>query len=130
MAQVNTLKVYEVAGKRFDDYNEAQRYSSLCDKVDSIMEPITHGETSCDFSNGHGFIQQDPAAVSTARTAITGLAKELFPSCKADCMLPRWADDNDVYCLNRAFTQLDSITSDGREYGQPYYAAHPEKAKP
>lgn len=129
MNPVNQITVYEVAGKRFDDYDKAKEYGVLCDKVDEIMKPLAHEKMGIDFCNGKGFIQHDPAVVATVRTAVTKLAKELFPNCNADCMLPRWACDSDVYCLYEAFTQLMCITSDGREYGQPYYATHPGEAK-
>jgi hypothetical protein len=126
-------------GTEFLDADKCIAYESLCKKIDKIMALLVPIPDSCEFANGSGYIQQDPLTVDAARLAIVKYANDIFPhkwfehelsGQKADSSwCGRLISDMSEKCLYKAWQRFMCMSSDYREYGQPYFASHQSEAK-
>lgn len=105
------VTVYEARdGARFNESAKAEEHERYLDARDHALEPLGAAahDPRCKFANGKGFITHTREAVLEAKA--------------------RWArtvadfgkDPRDI--PNRLY----SIDGRGREWGQPYFANHPE----
>lgn len=91
-----------------------------------------------EFDNGHGFVRHSLADVRRYKVALLTLAQRELPSFAGPTQLGadpdqihpmgivcRWLDECSPP-IARAWHRLMCIDSEGREWGQPYYAMHPE----
>lgn len=127
-------------GKEFDDEAKCVAHEKLCAEVVLIMAslPALPKDDGCNFSNGHGFIQHQRALFLAVRESLLHIGNRLMPH--------EWfssAIANTSAHLSWAARLLDDIggpvatawhriyctDSDLREWGQPYYAAHPDKGE-
>jgi hypothetical protein len=128
-------------GLEFTDEGKCVSYEALCKEVSEVMSklsprPILPG---CGFENGDGYIQHDPEAALAAKVAILKIANGIFPhkwfdqSMADDRVDPSWAGrligDFWQKCLYQAWQRFQCMDKQFREYGQPYFALHPEQAK-
>ena len=111
------LTVYESTDEmRWDTEAECLERDRLMEEISGIMSKLKPKpeDPVCHFANGDGYIQQDLETVQIVRAEIHDLAVKLG---KRDGPLH--------YSLGR----LRATDSQGREWGQPYYARHPEEAE-
>jgi hypothetical protein len=124
-------------GKRFNDEKQASKYQKIVDKVEAFNKTIISRPTDMNFSNGQGYIQHPPGTYNKVENILVALSNEYLDrdgkSNQFTCMsyvLGRTLDDSDIYVLNELCTRLMCIDKKtNREYGQSYYALHPEKCK-
>lgn len=101
-------------------------------------------DEGCKFANGGGYIQHDPEVVVAARAEIVkflrlGPLKWVFKGheevrdeeWQTGSILGRCIDDshNLPRAVKDAWYRLHRIDEKGREWGQPYFTFHPEKAE-
>jgi hypothetical protein len=105
------------------------------DRIDAIMRALKPRPDSCSFSNGDlGYVQHDPLAFARVWHALIKVARERGESVvewinRNSAQLAvagnvdaswfcRFIDDNGPLC--NAFSRLQSIDKDAREWGQPF----------
>jgi len=141
---VKTRTVWEADdGSRWDDAAAARKRDDLIKEVDAAMRPLgkRHRGKGCDFENGGGYVQHKPSAVAEARANLLVPTRRVLAWWFEDQMKrfkkdPSGADPS-WFCrmldgghapLDRAWSRLMCIDAKGREWGQPYYATHPDAA--
>jgi hypothetical protein len=137
---IKTIQVYDVDGKRFDNYDDAVVYDKICCEVNHIMSQLTPRNTKVD--DCIEFITHDPNAIKTAWTAFMEICKDLFPEKTHlfDICIKRGYPMNDtvtwligdisqtypiIYNTYYRFRCTNFVS--GKEYCQPYYAKHEEE---
>jgi len=95
-----------------------------CAEAMAVLGP-KHEEEGCQFANGHGYLWHDPASVEIARKALTEITESRIDG---SCNL-RAVCDSGLACLNSAWCRVRSISADGREWGQIYYANNPSEGE-
>lgn len=109
-------------------------------KMETVMRPLGaryDDPRNCDYQNGDGYVQHDPDTVRRVKTALIELSRPLLPTGWAERQTKplveigadwfnRFIDDSGP--VSRAWSRLNTIDGQGREWGQPYYATHPHEA--
>jgi len=131
-------KFKAIDGKEFTDKNECIKYESLIERVNNVMSALPKNPDGCDFANGSGFIQHDKQVLRQTQVKILELCKEYIDhkwiqqSIDDITVHPSWVarllGDYGIRPLENAWNRFQCVDSQGREWGQPYYAANPEKA--
>lgn len=134
-------KFKAVDGKEFNSENECLDYENLIKKVNNIMKalPPLPKDEGCRFSNGEGFVQHDKTILRKVQINLLEEMKKhidhkwiqetidnenVHPS-----YVGRLIDDYGISPLNKAWYRFMCIDKLGREWGQPYFATNPDKAK-
>jgi hypothetical protein len=134
-------------GARFDTEAECAKYEKLCAKVVEIMKTLRQrpDDKGCNFSNGAGFRQHEKTQFLSVQRALVQLAKPYIGNDKdfkrhidfamaaakpvGLCFISRLISECCPRPLDRAWNRLCCFDDQFREWGQPYYAMHPEAAK-
>lgn len=128
-------------GLEFTSERECISYEALCKEVSEIMDKLAPRPAlpGCGFENGDGYIQHDPEVAWAAKVAILKVANGIFPhqwleqSMDDKSVDPSWAGriigDLSQKCVYQAWHRFQCMDKEFREFGQPYYALHPERAK-
>lgn len=135
---MKTITKYQaVDSSEWNTEQQALDRDVLCEQVNSIMQdwPKANNE-GCSFINGHGFIQLSEEFVMEKRTALLKLIEKHFDhkwvqqSLKDRTIHPSWVgrllSDSNVDPLYRAWGAFECIDKLWRQWGQPYYADHPD----
>lgn len=128
-------------GRRFDDKEKCQKYDKALIEIKEIMSLLVpkekYDDKNCDFSNGEGYIQQDKKIIDEVVSRLCYAIERYHkfsewagwkPEYGLGGMLGRYLDDGDSP-FYRAWCRWACIDKSGREWGQPYYALHPEEGK-
>ncbi len=137
---METITKYKaIDGKEFTDKDECIKYEILIERVNSIMKLIPESPRSSDFANGSGFIQHNPQSLKNVKISLLTICKEYIDHKWIDQTIndptvdPSWVSrllgDYGINPLYYAWNRFNCIDKDNREWGQPYFATHPEKAK-
>ena len=143
---MKTVTMYEAAdGSRYTKAKQATIRDMIIEKVEEAMAPLgpQFKDEGCHFANGRGWIKHDPAKVKEVKRALIEVGKgplgwwydkqlKLHGKTLDDLMTCHgsWFGrmlDGSCAPLERAWSRMCCITEDGREFGQPYYAANPDK---
>lgn len=133
-------------GREFVLKSDCEAYEKLCVEVDALIATLKPRPDlpGCRFENGAGYIQQERGAVLDFQRAITRIAKRSFTSdefaghfdfaMNADkpvgyTMVGRLIDEGCPRPVGKAWQRIMCMDSRFREWGQPYYTNHPEKAE-
>ena len=122
-------------GSEYLTEQEAIHRERLLDELNFIESLLPEHPHTTEFSNGGGYIQHDPKRVTQAKMMLYKLActkMSVLTNYKLETYaFSRYLSDNTsmgvfyslysrlVYCMN---------TDLWREYGQGYYATHPDEA--
>ena len=128
-----------IDGTEFNEEQKCIDYEKLITKVESISAKLPSIPDTTDFSNGGGYIQHDKVVTDAVRVEILELCKEyidhnwiqqsiddlnVHPSYVA-----RLLDDYNIRPISSLWHRFWCIDKKYREWGQPYFAANPEKAE-
>ncbi len=124
-------------GSEFSSYREAKQHESLTQELAVVMKPLGKRPDSLDFLSGKGYKQhlaEDFLNVQRALVAIAARTIEWFAKYDAaeihqDSQAGRILDEHGPDCVSNAWARLRCIDDQCREWGQPYYANHPEKGE-
>lgn len=141
---IERVTIYRTTdGSEYRSIEKADAYESRVERLAPIMArlPQLPENDGCQFVNGHGYIQHDYETARAVMNDVLNLIEELFEHKWIDQTRakgpreahPSWVgrliSDYDDKALNRAWNRFMCIDwNTMREYGQPYYAAHPDKA--
>lgn len=121
--------------------DKAKERELLCAEVAEIMaslQPIPK-LTGCGFENGGGYIQHYPSKIDPARRAILKAAQRYTDHKWLQQTIDKPGEVHPSYAgriigeccpapLYQAWHRFECMDKSLREWGQPYYAAHPEQA--
>ena len=136
---METIMVYEVNGKRFDDPQEALKYEVLCNEVQEIMDFLFPRTDAVE--KGRDFNKQNPDIVKTCFRSFCFLCSKTIPSYKEwfvqtargerhishiGRILSDYSIDYPV--LQKTLFRFECISfENGYEFQQPYYVTHQEE---
>ena len=126
---MKTIEKYQAKdGREFANPVACLAHEDLCEARDvlmSLLRPIPKDD-GCSFANGNGFVQQDKAVVSEVRSGLERLAGM---DGKPFGYIGRCLDDSDSPLYSAWVRVAMCVDSQGREWGQPYYAMNPGAGK-
>jgi len=127
---IKDVTIYETTdGCRFDTRKEAEKYESLYEKCEKIMNQLRPRVDD-------GAVQQDIVSVEIALNAFMDLCAEVIPSyektfigVKEGNIHLSWAgrviSESMIKCLKNTFYRFDCTSMiSGIEYEQPYFVNH------
>ena len=130
------IQKYQTRDKReFTNYELAEQHEKLLDRIDNVVSMLVPIPDTCEFSNGHGFIRQDPRLVQVVKESILDLWDgDLKTKLKAKNVPAHWSiigrifsDENSP--LQKPWYRLICIDEHGREWGQPFFARNPDQGE-
>lgn len=135
---MNTIIKYVADdGTEFSQQKDCLEYENLAEKIKDIMSALPSRPSNTDFSNGRGYIQHQKTAFNKAKKelidivadwfGVKHLKKEKPENVHPMCIIGRYIDDSGNRAMNSAWYRIQCTDSQYREWGQPYYAAHPKK---
>jgi len=134
---MKSVTKYKAAdGEIFDSAKKCREYENLIKKVNEVMKslgPIPR-DKGCRWANGEGYLQHDLNDIADAKTALVVLGCEYLqidksPGSISFNWIGRYFDDSRVLPLYIAWGRLSNCDDKGREWGQMFYALHPEEGK-
>ncbi len=136
---METIMVYEVNGKRFDDPIDAKKYEAICKEVEEIMEWLL--PRTKDIEDGCNYNRQEIDIVKMCFKSFCLLCSKVIPAYKKWFSqaargkrhlshIGRVLSDygNDYPILQTTFFRFRCISfENGYEFQQPYYVTHQEE---
>lgn len=127
-------------GCEFINKEECINYENLCAQVETIMSvfPKRPENDRCSFANGNGFIQLSEKIVNNARYELldliaTKIDHKWIKQSKKENIHPsyvsRLVNEYGIRPFCNAWSRFECIDKQWREWGQPYFANHPEEGK-
>lgn len=143
MREITVTKYVADDGVQFNDYDECLKYEITCDKVNFIMGGLQSKSFNINFANGHGFIQQTKLQVVAAMGSLLFVVKSYIPDHKSvdlaieqslagefvsphTTIVSRLIDEMCPRVVQDAWHRFACMDVDFREWGQPYFALHPD----
>lgn len=138
---MKVITVYVASdGTRWDRREDAEKRDRLVEWVEEIMRPIGNRPDGMGFSNGGYFVQHKIDTLTIVRIQLFVATKSVLGKTiaeheaageKAMDFHPSWfmrmLDGCDSPIAD-AWNRFWCIDENGREWGQPYYAKHPEES--
>lgn len=138
MKQITKYQAFD--GKEFTSEVECENYEDFSNRVKEAMigwpeEPKNDG---CSFANGGGYIQIPKEILRCVRIRLLDLisekcdhpwVKETYDESKHASWVGGLIGEMPYPELQKAWGRLCNIDTEGREWGQGYYAAHPNEGK-
>ncbi len=125
-------------GAEFTTETKCAEYEALCAEIAAVvgkLKPIPKDD-GCRFANGGGFIQQDEATFREVRRGLLLIAQRVCPmkwideSLADETVHASWAGriiGESSRPLSSAWNRIHCTDGTFREWGQPYYAMHPDQ---
>ena len=138
MKTITKYKAFD--GSEFNDKEKCITHEANCRHGLSIISKLPAKPDSCEFSNGGGYIQHDFNEVLNVRNEFLEFCKRFtnhkwiqesidggfgVDSSRAGRVIGE-CTPNSIY---KIWYRISCIGKDGREWGQPYYVANPDRAK-
>ena len=125
-------------GTEFNTEIEAVNHDALCLEIKEVMSDLPkRPENGRKFESGKGFIQHKPHVFFGVRHALLAIGKRYIDhgwidQAIKDCDIhPSWVlrlFDEQCRPLSRAWYRFMCTDNKLREWGQPYFADHPDEA--
>lgn len=124
----------------FGSKQECSEYETLCERVKKIMSQLSEPplDENCQFANGYGYIQHNPVVFRKVRNELldefsTKIDHKWITQSKSDGAHPSWVgrlvSDYNIKAYYTAWHRIQCTDKDFREFGQVYYAEHPNEAE-
>src|SRR3990167_4811519 len=133
-------KIYYIAKDKTEHGSEAEAiaHEKFIDEIAAAIKPLgkRYDNGHCDYANGDGYVQHHVADVLKAKIALIEITKRVVPHKiweypAAEIHPQSFAGRLLCGCnkyLYKAWFRFMCIDEKGREWGQPYYSLHPERA--
>ena len=136
---MKTIKKFvAIDGVEFLDKDKCLEYEKLIGEIRQIMSSLPDKPDTCDFSNGSGYIKHDKESLERVKISLLNICK-IHTDHK---WIQQTIDDDTVHLsfagrlieeigirpLSNAWGRLMCIDNESREWGQSYYASHPDEA--
>lgn len=124
-------------GTEFNSKLDCMKHEVLCEKIQQIMALLPKRPDDMEFANGHGYVQHAEKSVIQFRNRLLALMDgqidhpwvgETRQGKAHPSYLARLLDDS-ASPLGAAWNRLLMIDKKFREWGQPYYAMHPDRGE-
>jgi len=125
-------------GTEFNSEAEAVNHDALCLEIKEVISDLPKRPSNgYKFENGEGFIQHQPHVFWGVRDALIAIGKRyinygwLDKTLKDRDIHPSWVlrlFDEQCPALSRAWYRIMCTDKKLREWGQPYFADHPDEA--
>jgi hypothetical protein len=138
---VKTISKYKADdGSEFNTETECLKHEALCTEISAAVAalPKSPTDSKCQFANGGGYIQHTAGTFYHVREQLLRIANRLMPhkwfdeSIAHQTVDASWAGrliDEISDPLRRAWFRIMCTDKTLREWGQPYYAMHPDKGE-
>jgi hypothetical protein len=132
-------KYKAVDGTEFSTEKQCLDYEKLIKNIEVIMSELpVIPKKSMDFVNGHGYIQHDKKILRKVQVKLLELMKKYMKhewiqqTIDDESIHPsyvgRLVSDSGISPFYHAWSRFSCVDKNSREWGQPYYASHPEEA--
>ena len=133
-------KFKAIDGREFYEESKCRDYENLISEVEQIMSafPPLPQNDGCKFVNGGGYIQHSRGTFERAKSELLAVASRYcshhwLDNTKEDPTVhlsyaARLIGETELRPLENAWNRLMCVDKLYREWGQPYFAEHPEKA--
>lgn len=125
MEEISKYKAID--GSIFNTKEECLKYESIIKRVDLIMCPLGKRPDDTNFTNGGGYIQHDVYTIQKVKAEIMVLCMEVLKKNLDFQEIGYYLDGASKKCLYHAYIRLICIDIKCREWGQGYFAIHPDK---
>lgn len=135
---MQVIRYVSTDNTEWDTQEKADKRDSMLEAISKAMLPLGPKikDSHCDFANGGGYVQHNPAAVLATKCALIELAKTECP----DDFWSKYAPEEihpmshagrllDGHILWEPWSRLARIDEYAREWGQAYYALNPREGK-
>lgn len=138
--QVSEVTRYTTAdGRQFTSREAAEQYAAQAEHIQAVMSLLPPAPDSTNYANGDGYIQHRELDVRQVWNTLLRLAGEYLGEHKwytqsldfgADSSWAgRLIGESDHKALWKAWFRMTCLNRNTmREYGQPFFAANPDKA--
>lgn len=127
-------------GTEFTNEKNCIEYEQTIERVDRIMArlPKLPKDDGCSFANGHGFIQHDKdVLISVWNDLLDEFLKKIDHQWLSESNMKahpnyvgRLVDDYGIRPYSSSWYRMQCIDINTcKEYGQPFYATHPDRAE-
>lgn len=124
---MKSITMYQsVDGKTFKSKDDCVKHEVEYYMAQNIFSDLNPIPTQTDFVNGYGYVQQDLNTVGKVKANFHQLCNKSIGKDVPFGFIGRYLPDTSS--LGSYFTRFLCIDSKGREWGQPYYATHPDQA--
>ena len=138
METITKYKAFD--GKEFTDVEHCTEHEANCAEATRIMRLLPERPDSCNFTNGSGFLRHDKKIFLAARKNFCEFAKRYTDHKWLQDTIDRglevdasWAGriigETAPSSIAKHWHRFMCTDAELREWGQAYYAIHPEKAK-
>ena len=130
------IKKYQALdGREFVDEAACLNHEAILRNIEMVMSHLVKSPDSCEFQNGHGFIQQRPSDVELVKNAIIDMwgsddqiKEEARKHSPRFSILGRIFDDSGSP-LRKPWYRLCCIDDHYREWGQMFFAINPDQGE-
>ncbi len=127
-------------GREFLDAGECRTHEENCSLAENIMSEMCPRPGGTDFANGSGYIQHEPSKVLEVRAKFLEFCKRYTTHKWIQESIDKGFEAHASWAariigeaapdtIYKHWHRFSCIDSSGREWGQPFYADHPEKAE-
>lgn len=128
-------------GAEFLTETDCRSHEDLLAEIAAVMATLPNrpDDEGLEFSNGHGYLQHTAENFWLARDALLRIGSRIVPhqwvtqSLEDRTIHPSWCGrlfSEACAPLYRAWQRISCVDSQLREWGQPYFANHPEDVRP
>jgi len=140
METITKYKAFD--GREFIDADECAKYEAVSERIINTVAQL--GEQpelpGCGFANGDGYLQHEEETFMRVRNGLCEIAYEISPHRWFKETIEKGLEAHESWAgriiseignrsLDKAWHRIACTDSQFREWGQPYYASHPEQAK-
>ena len=125
-------------GVEFTTESDCLAYEDACGDIDTILGMLPEKPDTCDFSNGSGYIQHSMDNFMKARNAYLEYVKIYTDHKWIQQSIDQGLDAHPSWVarisecfpgyIAKKWHRFQCVDNQLREWGQPYYANHPEDA--
>jgi hypothetical protein len=125
-------------GIEFNSIDDCNAHEHSCKTAILIMKDLSDIPKGCDFANGSGYIKHDCKKVQSVRNIFLKFCMQYTDHNSIQGLIDgtthishanRYLSEVLPNSILKHWARFNCIDKDGLEWGQPYYAIHPEDAK-